>query len=154
MIRPNAGRSPADWDADVWAAAESLLADAVGRSPPEQLALGDEFALAGMALGVLALGGPVRAYPLREAVDEVCLRTRDAKLRYFVRQAALATEGEQKGLTDLASALRNAGRGLALLADGKLPRYSAAGAHASLKAEMLGVSTMSPEDAFRELRGG
>lgn len=149
-MKLNKGRSPADWDQDTWDGLRECFVHAWGLNPVECAKFGAYLDMAGLMLGSCAIAGPLMSYELRAAADEVASNSPEP-LRSVVHKAALATEGDRDGISDLAMALRDAAKVCEMLARGQLRRgVDAEAAFLNAKAQMLGVSRMSVEEAFGE----
>lgn len=146
----NYGRTPADWDQDTWSGLQEVFTHAWSLDPVECTRFGAYLDAAGLILGSCVLAGPLMSYELVQAADEVADNSPEP-LRSVVRKAALTTQGDRDGLSDLAMALRDAGKVCEMLAKGQLRRnVTAEVAFLNAKAQMLGVSRMSAEEAFGE----
>lgn len=146
----NTGRSPADWDQDTWDGLLEVFKHAWSLDPVECAKFGASVYAAGFIMGAAVQAGPLMSWELAEMADEVANRSPEP-LRSVVRKAALTTQGDRDGLTDLAMALRDAADVCKLLATGQLRRgVDAETAFLNAKAQMLGVSKMSAADAFTE----
>lgn len=142
------GRSPADWDADTWDGLKTVFEHAWSLNPPDCARFGAYLDAAGLIIGSCVLAGPLMSWELRDVADQVADRSPEP-LRSVVRKAALTTQGDRDGLSDLGMALRDAGKVCAMLALGKIRRnVGAEQAFLNAKAQMLGVSRMSAEEAF------
>ena len=145
----NLGRSPADWDLDTWQALRELFAQAWKLDRPDMEAMGRSLYGIGLIVGALVMKGPLLSYELHEVAEGCADATSSDAARAFVRKAILTTEGDRDGLSDLATAMRDGGVLLGMHArretrDG----LTADQAFYNAKAQMLGVSRTSVEEAF------
>lgn len=149
MAKHYAGRTPADWDDAVWSDLEALFQDAWRLPESGVVDLARQMFLGGYLIGGAAAAGPLLALQLREVVDGVLDHTAHEGLRELIRRAALNTGGDESGLSDFAMALRDGSRLLLMCAKGEARSgTSAHDAFLNAKAQMLGLSQTSPEEAF------
>jgi hypothetical protein len=112
-------------------------------------ALGKSLYAAGLTLGAVVRKGPLMSWELRDVADGLADATSHDVLRDFLRKSVTSTEGDRDGLLDLAMAMRDGGAVLGMHArQGTRAGVTASHAFLNAKAQMLGLSRMSPEEAF------